>query len=198
VIHLVADMDVCGQAGELTRRVRELLAGGLPSLQLRGRGRSTAELVALGRPLRKLAGEAGALFIVNGSIEAARRLGADGVHLPAVCGRPDAARRALLGTAGVGVSCHDRCELKRAAGADWVFLSPVFATASKPSARPLGTEGLADLVPFAPAPLYALGGVKTGSVAACLEAGAAGVAAIRGLLGPQGERLLAEALAWDG
>ncbi len=194
VIHLVADLDVLAE-DVLTRRVRALLARGLPSLQLRGRGRSDAELVAKGRRLRELAREAGALFLVNESIEAARHLRADGIHLPAAGPKPEKVLDMLPPPARIGVSCHDREELERAAGADWVFLSPVFTTASKPGARPLGTEGLAALLPFAPAPVYALGGIGAGSVAACLETGAAGVAAIRGLLGPDGERLLAEALA---
>jgi thiamine-phosphate diphosphorylase len=194
VIHLVADLDVLGEDA-LARRVRALLALGLPSLQLRGRGRSAEELVAKGRPLRELAREAGALFLVNGSVEVARRLGADGLHLPAAGPEPESVRDAVAPCTRIGMSCHDRGELERAAGADWVFLSPVFTTASKPLAHPLGTEGLAALVPFAPAPVYALGGIEVESVADCLEAGAAGVAAIRGLLGPDGERLLAEALA---
>lgn len=82
----------------------------------------------------------------------------------------------------VGRSCHDRDEVLRAAeqGCDYVTVSPVFPTASKPGYGPaLGTGGLARLARLAP-PVYALGGVGPADVPACLAAGARGVA----VLGP--------------
>ncbi|WP_081866025.1 thiamine phosphate synthase [Blastococcus sp. URHD0036] len=78
----------------------------------------------------------------------------------------------------VGRSCHDAAEVAAAAaeGCDWVFVSPVHATASKPGHGPaLGAAGLARLVPGAP-PVYALGGVTPADAADCLRAGATGIA----------------------
>jgi thiamine-phosphate pyrophosphorylase len=78
----------------------------------------------------------------------------------------------------VGRSCHSADEVARAAeeGCDWVFVSPVFPTSSKPGYGPaLGLGGLARLVRGAP-PVYALGGVTPGTASGCLSAGAAGVA----------------------
>lgn len=81
----------------------------------------------------------------------------------------------------VGRSCHDAQELAGATaeGCDYVTLSPVFPTPSKPGyGPPLRPEGLASLlalVPSAP-PTYALGGVQPADVAACVAAGAHGVA----------------------
>jgi thiamine-phosphate pyrophosphorylase len=78
----------------------------------------------------------------------------------------------------VGRSCHDAAEVDRAVveGCDYVFVSPVFATASKPGYGPaLGTVGLADLCRPA-LPVYALGGVLPDRVGACRAAGAYGVA----------------------
>jgi thiamine-phosphate pyrophosphorylase len=89
----------------------------------------------------------------------------------------------------VGMSCHDREEVARAEGADWIFLSPVFAVPSK-GARPLGLEGFADLAAQSSSPAYALGGVDASNARACLEAGAAGIAAIRSLWGSGGEALI--------
>jgi thiamine-phosphate pyrophosphorylase len=64
----------------------------------------------------------------------------------------------------------------RAEGCDYVTISPVFATTSKPGYGPaLGLEGLAALIPGAP-PSYALAGVGVADVAGCLAAGAHGVA----------------------
>ena len=72
-------------------------------------------------------------------------------------------------------------EVARAAqqGCDWVSVSPIGTTASKPGYGPaLGVPGLAALLPGAP-PAYALGGVTDPAGArACRQAGAYGVAVL--------------------
>ncbi|HEY6793743.1 MAG TPA: thiamine phosphate synthase [Kineosporiaceae bacterium] len=78
-----------------------------------------------------------------------------------------------------GRSCHDEAEIDRSVDADYVTVSPVFPTVSKPGyGPPLGVAGLARLVArAAPLPVYALGGVDTPArAAACRAAGARGVA----------------------
>jgi thiamine-phosphate pyrophosphorylase len=73
-----------------------------------------------------------------------------------------------------------------AEGCDWVFVSPVFPTPSKPGYGPaLGPDGLARLVAGGP-PAYALGGVRPGDVAACRAAGAAGIAVMGGVMADPG------------
>mgnify|MGYP002084332812 CR=1 FL=1 len=65
-------------------------------------------------------------------------------------------------------------------------MSPVFATDSKPGYGPaLGAEGLAALVSDALLPVYALGGIRADTVAACLTAGAAGVAVMGAVMGAE-------------
>lgn len=98
--------------------------------------------------------------------------GADGVHLAA--GEPFPPVRPFL----VGRSCHCVDELARAGaeGCDYVTLSPVFPSLSKPGYGPqLGLDGFASLVLSAP-PAYALGGVQPAGVPGCRAAGAYGVA----------------------
>ena len=180
-IHLIADLDVLDGMPDGEDRVRRLLAAGLPSLTLRGPGRSSSALVEAGRRLRDLARRHGARFLVNGPEEAVRALNADGWHRPAADGPPPADWDRPWGG-----SAHDRQELDRARDAHWVFVSPVYPTLSKPGTVGLGAEGLAALVAETSVPAYALGGVDADRHAACLRAGAAGSAAIRGLLGDQG------------
>lgn len=93
----------------------------------------------------------------------------DGVHLAAADPLP------ALRPAVVGRSCHSRDDLRRAAdeGCDYATLSPIFVSPSKPGyGPPLGVDALRD----APLPVYALGGVDESNIAACLDAGAVGVA----------------------
>ena len=78
----------------------------------------------------------------------------------------------------VGRSCHaaDEVSRARAEGCDYVFLSPIFPTPSKPGYGPaVGLAHLARLMLGAP-PVYALGGVGVDDVGGCLAAGAYGVA----------------------
>ncbi|WP_456600446.1 thiamine phosphate synthase [Blastococcus sp. SYSU DS0616] len=85
----------------------------------------------------------------------------------------------------VGRSCHSAAEVAaaRAEGCDYVTVSPVFPTPSKPGYGPaLGPEGLrAILVPGAP-PALALGGVLPEHVPSLLAAGAHGVAVMGPLM----------------
>ena len=109
-------------------------------------------------------------------------LGADGIHLPldilrewrAASGRqsvPQAGAVQLVGT-----SAHSAAEIAEAAalGADYATLSPIFATACKPGAVPLGIAALAAVCKESPLPVFALGGIGRDKLDACIEAGAAG------------------------
>jgi thiamine-phosphate pyrophosphorylase len=87
--------------------------------------------------------------------------------------------RARLPHALIGVSAHASGEAAAllAAGADYVTVSPVFLTDSKPGYGPaLGLDGLAAAVGEARGPVVALAGITPANAAACLAAGAAGVA----------------------
>jgi thiamine monophosphate synthase len=78
----------------------------------------------------------------------------------------------------VGRSCHSADEVARATAqrCDYITVSPVFLTASKPGYGPaLGIAGLEALAASGP-PAYALGGVRPDAVPACLHAGARGIA----------------------
>lgn len=129
----------------------------------------TAEIVAAARPY-------GATVSVNGDAEAARRAGASGVHLPQ--GVEPSAASGL-----VGVSAHSVEEVgaAAAAGAGYVTFSPVFASISKQGYGPEDAAGLMRLrhvCASAAIPVIALGGVVAENAAACLAAGAAGVAVL--------------------
>jgi thiamine-phosphate pyrophosphorylase len=162
-----------------------LLAGGARLLQLRLKDASSRDLLAAARAVRPLATAAGALLLVNDRPDVARAAAADGVHL----GQDDlpvAAARTVLGPGIlVGVSTHDVEQARRAAaaGADYLGVGPVFATASKRGALP--PRGL-DLVRAVRAavslPLVAIGGITPDTAAAVRAAGADAVAMIGALV----------------
>ena len=71
-----------------------------------------------------------------------------------------------------------------ALGVDAVLLSPVFATRSHPGAPTIGPMRFARWVSESPIPVYALGGIDARSGRRLRGSGAAGFAAIGGLLPP--------------
>jgi thiamine-phosphate diphosphorylase len=109
----------------------------------------------------------------------AERLGAVGVHLRAK-DRVPADRPAVLGR-----SCHGTFDLAAAAadGVDYLTMSPVYLTASKPGyGPPVGTDGLAEVVAATDIPVFALGGVEPGRAGECVAAGAHGVAVMGAIM----------------
>jgi thiamine-phosphate pyrophosphorylase len=65
---------------------------------------------------------------------------------------------------------------------DYLLLAPVFPTSCKPHAAPIGTEAIARLTNSAHPPVVALGGVTPLNAAACLRAGASGIAVCGGVM----------------
>jgi thiamine-phosphate pyrophosphorylase len=163
---IVADLETARQA----------VAAGATVVQLRVKA-PTDEVVARGRGFRDLK----AMFVVNDDVEAAIRLDADGVHLGQGDPGADRAREAglLLGRSVLSE------EQARGVDADYLGAGPVWATPSKGDADPpIGLEGLRGICEAAAVPVVAIGGVDATNAAACIEAGAAGVAVIRAATDP--------------
>ncbi len=153
-------------------------AGGARWLALREKDLPPDDLAAMTQALKPIAETYGVRLALAGSAADAFTCGLDAVHLPRD-GDPKAARDLLGETALIGLSAHDPAEAERAAaaGADYVTLSPVFESPSKPGyGPPLGLDGLRAVARGLPIPVLALGGVTAERVAALCEAGAAGVA----------------------
>ena len=112
-------------------------------------------VVAMCRPF-------GAKVLINGDIELAQAVGADGVHL-----QPEHYRKLHdrpFGNLLWAGACHNREELLQATrlDADFAVLSPVLPTRSHPGAETLGWRGFAEAIRDLLMPVYALGGMKKG------------------------------------
>jgi thiamine monophosphate synthase len=131
--------------------------------------------------LRALTWRRRQIFLVAGDAALARRVKADGVHLPQYQlrgGRP-------AGLKIVTAACHTRAALARAAavGVDLALVSPVFATRSHAGAPALGPHRFARLIRGAAVPVAALGGITPQTAKRLRPLNVAGVAAIDGLSG---------------
>ena len=154
-----------------------IFAGGCRWFSLREKDLLPAERRALLSALMMVGRRWGATVTVHEDVDAAVISGAAGVHLPSA-GNPEAAR-ARLPDGLIGASAHSAAEASAllGSGADYVTISPVFITASKPGYGPaIGLGGLAEIVRQAPGPVIALGGITAANAPLCLSAGASGVA----------------------
>ncbi len=179
LLHAVTPADVLDRA-DLDARAAAIARGPRVAVHARVPGAPGRTLGALAERLRRATGTAGGKVFVNDRADVATIVKADGVHLPAA-GLPIAAVRTLVGPdVWIGRSVHQPEEALEAAeqGADYVFLGPIWETASHPGRAPLGLEAITRALP---ARVVAIGGVTPERVARCRDAGAYGVAAVSAL-----------------
>ena len=182
---------------------------GVAYIQIREKDLSADALATLSEAVVAATSSYPVKVLVNGTPRVAAASGASGVHLPAgwTAEAIAAARNVFQQRheqAVVSVACHSSAEAVRARdlGADLALLSPVY---EKRLRQPVSSQGgsagpthLPDaetrpgmgLAVFreactlaAPLPVFALGGITAANARQCIQAGAAGVAAIRLFLG---------------
>jgi thiamine-phosphate pyrophosphorylase len=165
----------------LISKVADTVAAGIDYVQVREKDLSGAELLRLAEACGTICAGTATRLLVNGRADVAAVAGANGFHLSSAALPLTALRGQLPGLQIVGVSCHNEQEVAEAtqAGVDYILLGPVYETPSKPGAVPLGLERFAGICAQTPVPVYALGGVSRDNAAACVGAGAKGVAGIR-------------------
>ena len=177
------------------RRKRSLLSNiaeaarlGVDFIQLRERDLTARQLEDLANDAAQAVRQSSTptRLLINSRSDVALACAAHGVHLPSN-DIASADARAIWKTAMplgapclVGVSCHSlhEVELAAAGGADYVLFGPVFEKKDHREVPPSGLEGLRRACRVK-IPVLALGGITTTNARACLDAGAAGIAAIR-------------------
>jgi thiamine-phosphate pyrophosphorylase len=145
-------------------------------LLLRDKDLEPVERRSLAGRISVIARRHGMHLSVSRDVELAAEFGAS-VHLQSAAA-VGAARQRLGPGAIIGVSAHVRADVEAAAtaGADYVTLSPIFVTSSKPGYGPALGVGALGAVAKAGIAVVALGGVTAVVARPCLDAGAAGVA----------------------
>ena len=125
-----------------------------------------------------------ARLIVNDDVWLAIEIGADGVHLGRDDADPVMARQALGPKRLLGVSCYgdvERAVAAEAAGADYVAIGSLFASATKPNATRAPLELITEIKRRVKVPVAAIGGIKLENAPAVLAAGADMVAVVSDL-----------------
>ena len=148
---------------------------GIELIQVREKDLDARALYELVCRVRDAAAGSRTQILVNDRLDVARAAGIDGVHLPGY-GLPTAQVRPLVKTLGCSIhSLEEGLEAERS-GADFVIFGPVFET---PGKQAVGIEALRRVTAAVKIPVLAIGGITHETTPLILEAGAAGIAAIR-------------------
>jgi len=196
-LYLVLDPDLC-RAHSMVETARLAVAGGATMVQLRDKTAGTAGLVATGLALKAALRGTGVPLIVNDDLEAALAIDAEGLHVGQGDLPADEARQRLGPGKILGLSVETEAAARLAdpSVVDYVGISPVFATATKPDHKPpVGFAGLARIAAASPVLTVAIGGLKAAHVAPTLEAGADGLAVVSAICGQPDPKAAARQLA---
>jgi thiamine-phosphate pyrophosphorylase len=188
----------------LLDKIAEAATDGINYIQLREKDLSTRDLESLAREAMQIIVEKRKLttdhcplptaLLINSRTDVAIATAANGVHLQSNDISPKEVRAAWHSSCGAGalaretqpqnpliaVSCHSPQEVAKAAEnqATFAVLAPVFEKKDAPGITPQGLEALTQ-ASRAKIPVLALGGITLQNAQSCLQAGAAGIAAIR-------------------
>lgn len=156
--------------------IARAISTGVDFIQIREKDLSARDLLALTRRSLALANPHGSKVLVNSRVDVALAAGAHGVHLPAGSVAPRDLRAIVPAGFLIAVSTHSLEELRAAEqeDADFAVFGPIF----KEKPRAVGIERLQEAVRAVAVPVLALGGIDETNAAACIAAGAAGVAGI--------------------
>ncbi len=195
-VYVVTDRDLAG-ARPIGSIVAAALDGGAGILQVREKNLPSRAFYTLVLALLRVARPLGRPLIVNDRVDIALAAGAEGVHV----GQSDLPCEAVRRMAGpdliLGVSVGTVAEAVAAerAGADYLGVSPVFATPTKTDAPPAtGLDGLRRIRQAVRVPLVAIGGIHAGNAAEVIRAGADGVAVVSAVMAAEDPRAAAAGL----
>lgn len=160
--------------------IEKRISQGINLLQFRAKTLSERQLKTVFQEIQSVNNPFGATIYINTSLQHATEIGASYIHLSST---------ELMKTAKVpsdvfvAASCHNADQINHAndLGIQFIVLSPVLATTSHPTAKPLSWVNFTQLCKLANMPTYALGGMQIKHLAQAKNSGAQGIAAIRSL-----------------
>jgi thiamine-phosphate pyrophosphorylase len=170
---------------------RALCEGGSDIIQLRAKERTKSDITRTAAEILPITDAAGVWLVINDYPEVALETGAPACHL----GQEDffdagftkvaqVRDRSSNRPVRVGLSSHAPEQAQRAvaAGADYVAVGPVFATGTKPGAKPVTLEYVRWARVNINIPWFAIGGITLDNVGDVLASGARRVCVVSAIL----------------
>ena len=176
-----------GRAPEVV--AQQLCDGGSDLIQLRAKDVWADEIRRMAEKILPVTRRANVGLVINDHLEIARDLGAESCHL----GQEDffdaghirvSDLRPPTSDLRIGLSTHSPEQAKRAlaAGPDYLAIGPVFATGTKPTAKPVTLDYVRWAAANVTIPWFAIGGINLENLGDVLAAGARRICAVSAIL----------------
>jgi thiamine-phosphate pyrophosphorylase len=176
-----------GRAPELV--AQQLCDGGSDLIQLRAKNSSPEEIRRMAEKILPITKRANVGLVINDHLEIARELGAEFCHL----GQEDffdaghkqiSELRIANYELQIGLSTHSPEQATRAlaAGPDYIAIGPVFATGTKPGAKPVTLDYVRWAAANVTVPWFAIGGIRLENLGDVLATGAKRVCVVSAIL----------------
>jgi thiamine-phosphate pyrophosphorylase len=174
---------LCGRAPE--RVAQELCDGGSDLIQLRAKNSSPAEIRRMALAILPVTQRANVGLVINDHPDIAAEVGAEFCHL----GQEDffdapTQPSTLNPQPLLGLSTHspEQAERAMAAGPAYIAIGPVYATGTKPTAKPVTLEYVRWAAAHVSIPWFAIGGIHLQNLDDVLAAGARRICVVSAIL----------------
>jgi thiamine-phosphate pyrophosphorylase len=176
-----------GRAPEVI--ARQLCDGGADLIQLRAKKSSVEEIRRMAEAIVPITRAAKVGLVINDHLDIAREVGAEFCHL----GQEDfidaghkrvEELKVKNEKLKIGLSTHAPEQAQRAvaAGADYVAIGPVYATGTKPTAKPVTLDYVRWAAENVSVPWFAIGGINLRNLDDVLAAGAKRICVVSAIL----------------
>ena len=176
-----------GRAPEVV--AQQLCDGGADLIQLRAKTSSPAEIRRMAEKILPIIRRANVVFVINDHLDIAREVGADICHLGQEdffdAGHKHVSELPIADCRlPIGISTHAPDQAQRAvdAGADYIAIGPIYATGTKPTAKPVTLEYVRWAAANVNVPWFAIGGINLQTIDAVLDAGAKRICVVSAIL----------------
>ncbi|MGB7748966.1 MAG: thiamine phosphate synthase [Verrucomicrobiia bacterium] len=176
-----------GRAPELV--AQQLCDGGADLIQLRAKTSTPDEIRRMAEAILPITRRTNVGLVINDHVDIADDLGVEFCHL----GQEDffdaghkyvSQFKIQNSKLRIGLSTHSPKQAKRAlaAGPDYIAIGPVYATGTKPTAKPVTLEYVRWAAVNVKIPWFAIGGINLGNLGDVLAAGATRVCVVSAIL----------------
>jgi thiamine-phosphate pyrophosphorylase len=168
---------------------QQLCDGGADLIQLRAKNSSVDEVRRMAEAIVPITRAANVGLVINDHLDIAREVGAEICHL----GQEDFfdaghTHISQLSTPNsqllIGLSTHapEQAKLAVDAGADYIAIGPIYATGTKPTAKPVTLEYVRWAAANVTVPWFAIGGINLQNIDEVLAAGASRICVVSAIL----------------
>lgn len=165
---------------------QQLCDGGADLIQLRAKDCTRKQILGMAEAILPVTRRSGVGLVINDHPDISREVGAEFCHLGQEdffdASGPDFASQILTSQLGLSTHSPDQAERALAANPAYIAIGPVYATGTKPGAKPVTLDYVRWASTHVSIPWFAIGGIKLSNLDEVLNAGARRICIVSGIL----------------